>query len=1136
MNNGLKEFKPTSWSIDNKTSIFVITVIITLAGIMAYINLPKEKFPDIVVPQIYVTTIYPGVGPSDIENVVTKPLEKQLKSITGVTELSSTSEQNFSNIKVEFNTDVDVEEAKRKVKDAVDKAKQDLPNDLPNDPSVREVDFSEMPILYINISGDYDLNKLKEYAEDIQDRIESLPEITRVDIIGALDREIQINVDLYKMQASGLSLRDIETAVAYENRTISGGQISQDGVKRSIDVVGEFKDIEVIKNLVIRSSTGASVYLKDIAEIKDDFEDQESYARLNHKPVITLNVIKRSGENLLDASDKSREIVTELQKTKFPRDLNVVMTGDQSSQTRVTLHDLINTIIIGFLLVTILLMFFMGVSNAIFVALSVPLSMCIAFLVMPSIGFSMNMIVMFSFLLALGIVVDDAIVVIENTHRIFDNGKVDIVTAAKTAAGEIFLPVLAGTLTTLAPFFPLAFWGGVTGKFMFFLPITLIITLLASLLVAYIINPVFAVQFMKPHHDEELHGKKKKVTRGFIITCAIFLVIAAVFYAAGFGSGSEGTVGVANFIMVIFAFYLLHHFFLYKVILNFQNKAWPSVQNAYKHLLTWALQGAKPYVLLVGTFFLLVAAIAITILRNPEVEFFPKSDPNFIYVYITLPVGTDQVYTDSITQIVENRVYGVVGEKNPIIESIISNVTIGVSDPSEGERGSFPNKGRIAISFVEFSHRNGQSTSAYLDKIRAAVKDIPGTEIIVDQERNGPPTGKPVNIEISGDDMQQLIATSQNLKRYLDSLQIPGVEELRSDLQERKPELVVKIDRERANREGISTAQIGSELRTAVFGKEVSKFRDANDEYPITLRLIKEQRQDIDMILNMKITYRDMNMQGAIRQVPISSVASAEYGSTYGAIKRKDQKRLITLSSNVLGGYNANEVLQNVQAAVGQFNTPEGVLISFTGESEEQQESANFLGWALMVAFGIIFLILVTQFNSLGKPLIILTEIPLSMIGVLLGFSIFNMPMSIVMVGVGIVALAGIVVRNGILLIEFTEILYKERGYDLKTAVIEAGRTRMTPVLLTATATCLGMIPLAVGLNIDFETLFTHGNPHIFFGGDSVAFWGPLSWAMVFGLLFATFLTLVLVPVMYYLSESFKGGIRRRRSLRAERG
>ncbi len=475
MKDTIKEFKPSSWAVNNKTSVYILTIIITLAGIFSYNSMPKEQFPEVVFPQILVNTIYPGTAPSDMENLVTKVIEKRVKSIPGVKKVTSNSIQDFSMINVEFNTDVNVPDAKQRVKDEVDKAKQDLPKDLLDDPTVMDIDISQMPIMNVNLSGDFSLEQLKEYADDLKDKIEGLKEITRVDIIGALEREIQINVDMYKMTAAGVSMGDIERAVASENATISGGQVHMDGLKRSVSVIGEYKDPKLIGDIVIRSGAGSTVYLKDIAEVKDDFEEKESYARLDHENVITLNVIKRSGENLINASDRINEITKDMGANYFPKDLKITITGDQSEETRVTLHDLINTIIIGFILVTLILMFFMGTTNAIFVALSVPLSMFLAFMVMPALGgifgfnYTLNMIVLFSLLLALGIVVDDAIVVIENTHRIFDNGKVPIVKAAKTAAGEIFMPVLSGTLTTLAPFIPLAFWQGVIGKFMFYL-------------------------------------------------------------------------------------------------------------------------------------------------------------------------------------------------------------------------------------------------------------------------------------------------------------------------------------------------------------------------------------------------------------------------------------------------------------------------------------------------------------------------------------------------------------------------------------------------------------------------------------------------------------------------------------------
>ena len=1120
MKESFKEFKPSSWAINNRVATFVITIILAIAGAVAYNNLPKESFPDISLPNIYVSVVYPGTSPKDMENLIVRPIEKECKSIAGVKKIKSNSLQDYCNVIVEFNSDMNIDVAKQKVKDAVDRAKTDLPKDLKNDPEIMDINFADLPVMQVNISGDYDLNKLKKFSDDAKERLESLKEIKKVEVIGALEREIQINVDMLKMQAAGLTMGDIARAVQGENLTIPGGSVNMNGVRRSLKVTGEFKDAAQLGNMVINSIHGSPVYLKNVAEVVDGTREQESYARLDKKNVITLNIIKRKGENLIEASDKIVVLINDLKENSWPKDVNVTLTGDQSEQTRMTLHDLINTIIIGFILVLVVLMFFMGTANAFFVALSVPLSMCLAFIVMPTIGFTLNMIVLFSFLLALGIVVDDAIVVIENTHRLFANGKRNIVQAAKMAAGEVFVPVFSGTLTTLAPFVPLLFWKGVIGKFMFFLPVTLIVTLTASLIVAYIINPVFAVRFMKPHNPE--NTKSKKSLKSSLIFFAIAIVLGYLI-----------DVGIGNFGVFVLLLFLLNHFWLKKIIRNFQEKSWPNFQEKYRRFLVWCLH--RPWSMMLSVLFLFIFSIVMLTQRNGGLSFFPTADPNFIYVYTNLPVGTDQSYTDSITHIVEDRVYEAISWPNPIVKSVIANVTVGVTDPQDEDQGSYPNKSKVSVAFVNYSERNGISTAAYLDSIRNAVKGIPGAEIAVAQEQGGPPVGKPISIEISGDNYEDLVTTSKGVKRMLDSLEIEGVEELRSDLQDQKPQVIVNIDRERANREGISTYTIGNEIFLGVLGTDISKYRDVNDDYNIVIKYKDDQRYNVDMLRNLKILYRDMAMGGVIRDVPLSAFADIKYTDTYGVIKRKNQKRVVTISSNVLTGYQENLVVGDVQKAVSNYKLPPGVSINMTGSQEEQAETSAFLIWALLSALLLIVLILVIQFNSVSKPLIILTEILFSIIGVFLGFSFWKMEFSIVMSGVGIIALAGIVVRNGILLVEFTDLL-REKGVPVFDAIVEAGKTRMTPVILTAFATMLGLVPLAFGLNIDFARLFSELNPHIYFGGDNTAFWGPLSWTMIFGLGFSTFLTLILVPVMYLISERMKNKVRKMKGQEVNNG
>lgn len=1116
MEKDIKEFKPTSWSIDNKTSIYVLIFIISAFGLINYFTIPKEQFPEIVIPQIIVSTYYPGTSPTDIENLITRPLEKNMKSINGVKKITSKSIQDFSIIIVEFNTDVVVADAKQKVKDARDKTKKDLPNDLKTDPEVKEVDFSEFPIMVLNISGDYDLGKLKRYGEMLKDKIEAFPEITRVDIVGALDREIQVDVDMYRMQAAKVTFGQIYSAIQSENLTMSGGSIDMQGMTRSIRVVGEFKTIDQIKNIILTSSSGAIVTLKDIAEIKDSYKEQESFARFNSKNVITLNVIKKSGKNLLDAADNINGAITTLKNTKFPSDLKIEITGDQSKHTRSILTELNNTIIIGFILVTIVLMFFMGLTNALFVGLSVPLSMALAYIFLPFIDFTMNMLVMFSFIFALGIVVDDAIVVIENTHRIFRKYNVNIVQAAKMAAGEVFMPILSGTLTTLAPFFPLAFWPGVIGEFMYYIPITLIITLFASLIVAYIINPVFAVDFMVHDDDQSVvyHRKKLKKVGGLIFGLALL-----IYLLNGFNYGSTWF-GVASFIAAIGVIYIFHNLYGYKVVEKFQKKTIPGIMDKYDKALRWAIKGNNPYWLLGGTFVLLVFSIVLLGVAKPQVVLFPDNEPNTIMVYTKLPVGTDVNYTDSLTKEIEKRIYKVLGENNPDVESVVTNVAMNASDNPFDGGGVTSHKSKIAINFVEFAKRTKKYTSGYMNPLRDAVADIPGAEIAVDKNQDGPPTGKPINIEVSGEDLDELVATTDNFLSFLDSLNISGVEKFKTDFEKTKPELIIDLDHMRSNHEGISTYQVGQEIQTAVFGAEASKFRDGEDQYPIQLRYLPSQRKDIDKLMNLEITYRDMN-SGLLRSIPLSSLATVKYQNSVGGINRTNLKRVITITSNVLSGYTANEIIAKINKSIPKFEKSETIDIKITGEQEDQQESMLFLMKAMMLSLFLILFILITQFNSFSKMAIIISEVLFSLIGVFIGFSLTGMSISIIMTGMGIVALAGIVVRNGILLVEFTDVM-KMRGAKTRDAIIEAGKTRITPVILTATATTLGLVPLAIGFNIDFASLFTNFNPHIHFGGDNSIFFGALAWTIIFGLTVATFLTLLLIPAMYFIAYSGK--------------
>ena len=1096
-----RSFLPTNYAVDSRTTIYFITIFLIIYGIVSYYNTPKESFPEVVFPYFSVSAIYPGTSPADMENLVTRPIEKELKTVKGIKQISSNSIQDFSLIMIEFETNIDNSVAYQDVKDAVDDAISELPTDLLDDPTVTKIDLSEFPILNINLSGDLGLEKIKSYADDLQDRIEGMEEVTRVDIVGALEREFQINVDLYKMQAAGISFDEIESAVAFENLTISGGQLNLGGMERTMRIVGEFNSIEDLKNILVRDG----IYLKDIAQVIDSYADRESFSRLMGEDVITLNVIKKSGQNLINTIDKIKIILEEFE-AKAPANLAITVTGDNSKITRNTLASLFNTIILGFLIVVLVLMFFMGVDNSLFVAISIPLSILITFIIIHFIGYTLNMVVLMAFILVLGIVVDNSIVVVENIYRHFMTTKnLAIKEASKIGVGEVARPVFSGTITTMAPFFPLAFWPGIMGEFMVFIPVTIIVTLFASMLVAYFINPVFAVSFMKYRGEKGQSVKNRN--REVIIVTLISVILAFLLYLIEI-------IFAANLIIFILLLYLLVKFAIIPLIKKFQKVVIPEMTGIYKRSITFFLKGHNAYIVMAFTVILLVFTFFLMGVFPPRVIMFPEGDPDETYIFITMPAGTRIEVTDSVTKIVEDKVFNVLGEENPDIESVISNVAINAGE-DVFQRSTQAKLAKVTVSFVEYQYRKGIPTIKYTDMFRDSVKNIPGAKIIVSNQQMGPPTGKPINIEISGEDFNMLIPYAEHLNKFIDSLNVQGIEDLKMDIEVNNPEILINIDRTKANKLGIKSAYIGMMLRTALFGKDISKYREGDDEYDIKLRLQEKYRDNLQTLMNMKLIIPG-GENGIIKEIPITAVADINYSSSYGGIIRKDHNRVITLSSNVLTGYNANEIVNRLKTSLKDFVLDDGYEISFTGEQEEQAENSSFLTGAFILAVMLILIILIIQFNSIAKPLIILVQIVFSLIGVLLGNIIFGLDISVIMTGMGIIAVGGIVVKNAIILIDYIDILIS-KGMEKKQAIITAGSVRLTPVFLTAASTILGLLPLAIGMNIDFPGLFTAFDPNIYFGGTSAIFWKPLAWTIIFGLTFATFLTLIVVPSMYYI-------------------
>ena len=1129
-----KEFGLSTASIKNRTTVAVLIVIILISGISSYITVPKESFPEVVVPEVFIGTPYPGNSPGDIEKLITRPIEKELKGITGIDEIISTSQQGYSSIDIKFDFSVTPEVALRKVKDKVDIAMSDpsFPDDLPSDPNIFDLNFTELvPVMQVNLSGDYPIDQLEDYAEILQERIEDVDQINEAEIRGVNAKEMEVEVDHLRAEAMLVSFNDIAQAIGQENLSISGGDILMDGRRRTVQVVGDFRDAQDLESIIVKAEGGTPVYLRDVANVK--FVDQEatSFAREWGNPVVSLDVRKRAGENLIIASDEINRIIEEAKAEFLPSDLNVSITSDQSDQTRTQVDELQNSIILGVLLVVGVLLFFLGLRNALFVGVAIPLSMFLSFAILNALGITFNVMVLFALVLALGMLVDNGIVVVENIYRLMDEGMSPF-DAARYGVGEVAWPIIASTATTLAAFLPLAIWPGIIGEFMKYLPMTLIIVLSSSLFIALVINPMLTSLYMRVE-EAEMNVRRLFITTGILVVLGLLLL--------GTGWTTLGNLFILGGIIGI-----LNRYLLTPATAWFQNKLLPALENSYERLLRFSLRGSKPWLFFYGMIGLLFASLVLLGVFPPKVEFFPQNEPQYVNVYIDMPIGTDIEETNRVTKEVEDMVMKAINQpaflregadgssEQFLVNSVIAQVGEGTSDPAEGPQlGATPNKGRITVSFLKFQDRQGVRTTDVLNAIRDEVKGYPDAIIRATKNSDGPPQGLPINLEITSTDYETALTYADGMKRFIEATGIQGVEGLKLDVEKSKPEMPISIDRDKARRYGLSTQQIGYGIRSALFGREVSRYKDGEDDYPINLRFSDAYRNNADALMNQKIIFRSAS-DGQIKEVPISAVATAGRSTTYNAIKRKDLDRTVTLSSNVLGGYNANEVVASIKEAMSDYPAQDGVQWEFTGQQEEQAKEMAFLSKALVIALFLIFLIIVAQFNSISTPFIIGFSVLFSLTGVFLGLVVFRQDFVIIMTMIGIISLAGVVVNNAIVLIDYTNLLFDRRKRELELGeddllpfaeivplIIKGGRTRLRPVLLTAITTVLGLLPLAIGINVDFVSLLAEYDPKIYIGGDNNIFWKPMSWAIIYGLTFATFLTLVIVPIMmWYLTRA----------------
>ena len=1151
MSHKNKEFSISSWAVDNRVTVYILTLLIVVTGIIAYVTMPREDFPEIIENKVYISSVFPGNSAEDVEKLVIKPLEKEFKNISGVEKITSSSFQDYGMIVVEFSDKVTIDAAKTKIKDKVDVVKADtnwpnLDNGSKVEPNVFELNISEeVPILNINLEGNYTTQQLKKYGELLQDDIEEVPEVKKVDILGVDDKEVEIAVDIFKMTAAQVTFDEIQNAVKYENMTLSGGNLVSQGSRNNIRIVGEIQDPKELENIIVKSY-GGTVYLKDIAVVSFKEKEKTTYAREKGTEVVMLNVKKRASQNMISAIEQVKEKLEKAKTTYLPSDLKIELTNDQSSRVEHQVSELSNHIIFGIVLVMIVLMFTMGLRNSLFVGAAIPLSMLMAFTILSALGLTLNTMVLFGLVMGLGMLVDDGIVVVDNVFANMKKG-LNRVQASKIGIGEIAWPVISSTATTLMAFLPFALWPGTMGKFMKYFPITLTITLSASLFVAMVVNAAMTGGSM----DIEDKNVTKKSAKKYSI---IFTVIGFIFVLLGNIYDSTFAKAIGHLAIISMGLMWLYKIKIYQWTQDFQHSFFPRMEEKYKTFLAKILTGKASWIALGTIIGMLIFSFVLLGIFPRKVLFFPENIPRQVITYIEYPQGTDIQKTDKATLFVEKQVISILSKyiedpktnKNFLAESIVSQVGKGAGNPNldAGSASETPYKGKVTVNFSEFKFRRGINTTDVLEEIRSKVKGIAGAKVTVEKDANGPPAGYPISIQLTGTDYDVMLKEAAKMITFIDSKNIAGIERLNVDVNKESPELEVKVDRVNAGSLGVSTGQLGFNLRRSVYGQEISTYKEGDDDYKITMRMQDDQRKNENILFNQSLTFRNQN-NGQIVQVPISAISQTEKTTTYNQIKRKNQKRIMTIYSNVLTGYNGDALTKQIQTELKGYELAKGTTYSFSGVQEEQGKNQSFLMYALFLALAGITVIIVLQFNSVSKTMVILFTVILSFSGVFYGYVIANMDFVILMTMMGIISLAGIVVKNGIVLMDFFVLLLDKKVADkhleshddlsleeIKEVIIESGKSRLRPVLLTALTAVLGLIPLAIGLNFDFFSLITELNPHLFMGGDNVMFWGPLAWTIIFGLTYATVLTLVMVPVMFYLVKRTKYWLRDRRQAR----
>ncbi|MBK8166089.1 MAG: efflux RND transporter permease subunit [bacterium] len=1039
--------KLTSGAIRRYPMIFAFMALATILGLKSYLELPRESSPDVKIPFVMVTAPYAGTSPADMENLVTRKLEQRLKGVEDLKEMTSSSSYGMSVITLEFDSRVDMSDALQSVRDRVELAKPELPEDPRDDLVVQEISSSDaFPVMQVNLYGDIDLVELKRTGEDLQEALEQIRGVLGVDLVGGVENEVQVDVDPERLAYFNLGLVDVQDAIALQNMTIPGGKLSLGQYDYQVRVRGEVEKVEELLGFVLNPGITPPVHLRDVATVKLGIRDRETISRVNGRDAVTLVVKKRSGENLIAIAKDVKATIARLEPA-FPAGVTVNVVADQSVQIKRMVKELEDNIVSGLILVVVVLLAFFGVRNSFLVAVAIPFSMLITFIVLAMLGITLNMVVLFSLILALGMLVDNSIVIVDNVYRHRGEGK-DADLAAAMGANQVAGAITSSTLTTVAAFAPIIFWPGIMGEFMKYLPITVIITLLASLLVAMVFNPVLCARFLRPPRaaDDKPRLGDRLLALG---------------------------------------------------------------QRSYTPVLAWGL--AHPWRLLLGMNGILVVMLVLFGAFNAGVELFPDVEPQFATVKIDAPSGTRIEVTDALARRIETAVSAV-----PDLKAYATSVGTPI-DATSGGAGLPSHQGGITLEFLDQADRTRSSRQS-IEDLRGQLSQVTGARITVDKMEEGPPTGKPVNIEISGDDFDELGRLAAGVKDRIRG--VVGLVDIGDNYDHALPELRVLPDVEKAGRYGLRTFDIAGTIRTALHGSETAKYRVGEDEYDVIVRYQQPFRGKVEDLENATVFHEG-------ETVPLDAFATTEFGAGLAAVHRLDTRRTVTVTADVAAGYNGNALLAEVRGLLADYQMPPGYVMDFTGESQDQEEASAFLSDAFLIAVLLIFVVLVSQFGSVTVPGVILSSVVLSLIGVFAGLLVTQTPFGIIMTGVGVISLAGVVVNNAIVLLDYI-IQLRAAGMDKLEAIMLAGQTRFRPVILTALTTVLGLIPLTTGMAFDFSAL-VHGRFDKIFviGGESSQWWGPMGVAVIWGLTVATFLTLVVVPVMYSTLEPVKAALAR---------